>query len=153
VIRLLRIVGAAALLLVAPLAPARGAAETLCVRVSTPAIAEDYPVAAGDLIQIAFMHSIYGSRIEERFQINSTGFEAVDVRYSEARLLDFYGFESATRDGAWWVAHPPRRAFQTLALRASRDSYIRVSFANHAFSVNDGAARVSLVSCSRPTHD
>ena len=149
---LLRIIGPAALLLVAAPARADAGAETLCVRVSTPAAAKTYPVAAGDLLQIAFTHSIYGSRVEERFQINSTSFETVDVRYSEPRLLDFYGFESATRDGEWWVAHPARRAFPALALRASRDADLRISFGDHAVSLKDAAARVSLVPCSRSTH-
>jgi hypothetical protein len=152
VIRLTLIIGVAALLPVAALARAGAGSETLCVTVNTAAATRHYPAIAGDLLQIAFTHSIYGSRVEERFRITSTTFETVDARYSEPRLVDFYGFESASRDGAWWVAHPDRRAFQSLVLHASRDSHIRINFGEHALSLNDGAARVSLSSCSRPAH-
>jgi len=149
--RFFRTIGPAALVVLLPLARA-GSVGALCIDVSTAVTARSYRVTAGEILTIAFTHSIYGSRVEERFQIKPASFETVDVRYSEPRLLEFYGFESATRDCEWWVAHPARRAFAALALRASRDADLRISFGDHAVSLKDDAARVSLVPCSRSTH-
>ena len=80
----------------------------------------NYPVAAGDLLKIAFTHSIYGSQVEERFQINAASFASVDVRYSEPRLVEFYGFESATRAGDWWVTRPAHRTCKRSSCERAR---------------------------------
>jgi hypothetical protein len=143
--------GPAALLLFATLARA-GATEVLCVSLDTAANRNSYAVAPADMLQVAFAHSIYGSWVEERFQINAAGFKALDIRYSEPRLAEFYGYEATTREDSWWVARPMSREFQTLALRASRDSYIRITIGNHTVSLNDGAARVALGPCARAIH-
>jgi hypothetical protein len=127
-----------------------GAAETLCLAIDKGAATTHHPVSAGDPLKILFTHSIYGSHVEERFQINAASFESVDVRYSEPRLVEFYGYESAMRLGNWWVARPPRRQFQSLAVRASSHSSIRITFGNYTFSVADGAARISLGLCPSP---
>jgi hypothetical protein len=149
VTKLFFLTGSAGLLLLV-LGGAQGNAEALCVTVHTAPERSSYPVVTGDLLRVAFTHSIYGSHVEERFQVNAESFEPVDVRYSERRLVEFYGYESATRDGDWWVASPAKRQYQTLALRASQDSAIRISFHNRTFSFSDGAAHVSLGPCSRP---
>jgi hypothetical protein len=147
-IKLLTIIGVAGLLLVLA---RTGAAERLCLAIHTAAETSHYPVAAGDLLKIAFTHSIYGSHIEERYQIKSANFESVDVRYSEPRLVEFYGYESATRIGDWWVARPASHELPTIALRASSDSYIRITFRNYTFSLVDSAARFSMGLCPSPT--
>lgn len=123
-------------------------AEELCVTVESAARTPAYAVADGDLLEIAFTHSIYGSRVEERFQFNGASFESVEVRYSERRLVDFYGYESATRAGDRWVVRPAARQFKTVILRASQDSPIRVRFRNHTFFLKDGDARISVGICS-----
>ena len=145
------ITASAALLLLA-LPGTSGSAAALCVTVQRAAETPSYPVAAGDLLRIAFTHSIYGTQVEERFQVNAESFESVDIRYSERRLVEFYGYESATLDGGWWVAQPAKRRYRTLALRASRDSTIRISLRNHTFWLAGGAARVSLGLCPHPIH-
>lgn len=140
-------IGSAGLLLLAALARAGGDGETLCLTVDIAQKAAHYPVARGELLHIAFTHSIYGSRVEERFLFKSRSFETIDVRYSEPRLVEFYGFESASRQGDWWVARTAGREFPTLALRASRDSIILISFRHHTISLNDAAAHLSLSRC------
>jgi hypothetical protein len=127
-------------------------AEELCVTLESSAQTQSFPAAAGDLLTIAFTHSIYGSRVEERFQVNGGSLESVDVRYSELRLVEFYGFESAARAGDWWVARPAKRHYPSLALRASQDSPVRISFRKHSFLLSNGAARVSLGRCPHPVH-
>ena len=148
--KLFSITASAGLMLLALTGPL--SADTLCVTLHTALETPSYPVATGELLGIAFTHSIYGSQVEERFQINEASFESIDVRYSEARLVEFYGYESATRDGRWWVTRPARRKLQTLALRASQDSIVRISVGKHTVSLADGSARVALGRCSRPTH-
>ena len=137
---------AAVVLLALSGAPA--SAEELCVTVESAAQTPTYAVADGDILEIAFTHSIYGSQVEERFQFNGASFESLDVRYSEPRLVDFYGYESATRAGDWWVVRPAARHHRTLILRASQDSPIRVRFRNHTFLLKDGVARISVGVCS-----
>jgi hypothetical protein len=139
---------AAALILAAPFGASRGD-EAACVRIATAAATREFPAAAGDLLQIAFAHSIYGSRVEETFRITGGGFNAVDVRYSEPRLVEFYGYESAMRAGDWWVVRPANRVFNDLAVRASRDARLSINFGRHTIAVNDGAGRIALVPCSR----
>jgi hypothetical protein len=145
-------IGSAGLLLLAALARAGGDGETLCLTVARAAETANYPVARGELLHIAFTNSVYGSRVEERFLFKPRSFQAVDILYSEPRLAEFYGFESASREGDRWVARTAGREFLTLALRASRDSIIHISFRHHTISLNDGAARLSLRSCQRATH-
>ncbi|HEX2227920.1 MAG TPA: hypothetical protein VHM64_12330, partial [Candidatus Binatia bacterium] len=137
----------AALVLLA-LSGAPASAEEFCVTVESAAQTPTYAVADGDLLEIAFTHSIYGSQVEERFEINRASFESIDVRYSEPRLVDFYGYESATRAGDWWVVRPATRHHRILIVRASQDSPIRVRFRNHTFLLKDAAARISLGVCS-----
>jgi hypothetical protein len=144
--RFFSIAGSAAHLLLVLLS-VHVSAEELCVTLASTTQMQSYPAAAGDVLTIAFTHSIYGSRIEERFQVNGGSFEPVDIRYSELRLVEFYGFESAARDGAWWVARPARRHYPSLALRATQDSPIRISFREHTFLLSDEAARASLEPC------
>jgi len=127
-------------------------AEPLCVILESAAERQSYRARAGDLLRVAFNHSIYGSRVEERFQIKDDSFESVDVRYAERRLVEFYGFESALRIGDSWVARPARRHYEALTLRASQDSRIAISFRDHVFSFSDGVARLSLGRCQHPIH-
>jgi hypothetical protein len=117
---------------------------------TTPATAQAYPAAAGDLFRIGFTHSIYGSSVEETFRIVPGGFATVDVRYAEPRLVAFYGYESATRVGDWWVAHPPKRVFPSFVLEASPDAHLYISFGRYTILVKDGPARVASAPCSRP---
>jgi len=137
-----------ATLIVLALSGEAARAEDLCVTLESAAQTPTYAVADGDLLEIAFTHSIYGSQVEERFQFKGASFQSVDVRYSEPRLVDFYGYESATLAGDWWVVRPATRHHRTLILRASQDSPIRVRFRDHTFLLKDGATRISLGVCS-----
>jgi Domain of unknown function (DUF1850) len=126
---------------------------SLCVMVHSHNLVHTVPVTAGDPLQIAFTHSIYDSRVEERFIVGASGFIAIDVRYSERRLADFYGHESARREGDWWIV---RRSSQlpTLTVRASNDALVRLTIGNRKIALTDGVARLAPSACSRATsHD
>jgi hypothetical protein len=149
--RFFSIAGLAAHLLLVLLS-AEITADELCVTLASPTQMQSHPAIAGDVLTIAFTHSIYGSRVEERFHVNGQNFEPIDVRYSELRLIEFYGFESATRAGAWWVALPARRQYPSLVLRATQDSPIRISFREHTFLLSDETARAWLEPCQHKFH-
>jgi hypothetical protein len=149
--KLAPIAGSAALLLLAA-AGLSDSGEARCITVQRQAEMASYPVAGGDLLRISFTHSIYGSQVEERFQVKDESFDSLDVRYSERRLVEFYGYESATWIAGSWVAHPAKRRYQILALRGSQDSPIRISFRNRIITVSDGAARISLEPCPGTIH-
>jgi hypothetical protein len=149
---LLRATAIVAPLLLALAAKSSGELETVCVTITTPALTRAYPAHAGEMLRIGFNHSIYGSRIEETFQIAGRRFEPVVIHYSEPRLVDFYGYESATRAADWWVVRPARRSLESLTLAASRDAYLYIAFGPHTLSLTDGVARIEPSSCSLP-HD
>jgi hypothetical protein len=124
-----------------------GAAQTLCLTLGEFRKQVVYPVAFGEKLSLSFAHSIYGSRVEERFKVNHAGFEAFDVRYSERRLVDFYGHESAVREGDWWVVHSPSRKFYRLSVRASSDASVRLTIGTRTILLTDGSAHVALGAC------
>jgi hypothetical protein len=116
-----------------------------------------YPIVVGDALRLSFRHSIYGSQVEEQFQIVPGGFRADKLRYAERRLVEFYGHESATHEDGWWIVHNPGREFPTLDLRASRDSSFRITFLDHRISLRSdgtivGRARLSVSACPRENH-
>ena len=120
----------------------------------TPHEADTYSVASADSLRIAFTHSIYDSRVEERFEVGASGFVPVDVRYSERRLVDFYGHESARRDADWWIVRLPAREFSTLTVQASSDAMVHLTIGARTITLTDGVARLAPGACSRAkSHD
>ena len=128
------------------------AAQRVCLTLVTEQQRLTYPIVVGDALYLSFQHSIYGSQVEEQFQVSSGGFRANKLRYAELRLVEFYGHESATNEDGWWIVHNPGREFPTLDLRASRHSSLRIIFLDQTISLRsdpaiDGRARLSVSAC------
>jgi hypothetical protein len=145
----------AALVLLLAFAPgSAAAAQRVCLTVDTEQQRATYPIVVGDALRLSFRHSIYGSEVEEQFQVAPRGFRANQLRYAEQRLIEFYGHESATNEDGWWIVHNPGREFPTLDLRVSRESALRITFLDQTISVRDdtateGRARLSVSACPR----
>ena len=128
------------------------AAQSVCLTLHTEEQAVTYPIVVGDALHLSFRHSIYGSQVEEQFQVVPGGFRANKLRYAELRLVEFYGHESATNEGGWWIVHNPGREFPSLDLRVSREASIRITFLDQTISLQndtatDGRARLSVSTC------
>ena len=128
------------------------AAQRICLTLDTEQQRVTYPIVVGDALHLSFRHSIYGSEVEEQFQIAPGGFRANKLRYAEQRLVEFYGHESATNEDGWWIVHNPGREFPTLYLRTSRESSFRITFLDQTISLRsnmatDGRARLSVSAC------
>ena len=145
---------AAALALLLAIDPGSVAvAERVCLTLDTEQQRVTYPIVVGDSLHLSFHHSIYGSEVEEHFQIAPRGFRTNKLRYAELRLVEFYGHESATNEDGWWIVHNSGREFPTLDLRVSRDSSLRITFLDRTISFRrdramDGRARLSVSACS-----
>jgi hypothetical protein len=149
---------AAALGLMLALALGRAAAaQKVCLTLDTEQQRATFPMLVGDALYISFRHSIYGSQVEEQFQVAPGGFRANKLRYAELRLVEFYGHESATNEDGWWMVHNPGREFPTVDLRVSRDASIRITFSDQTiFLQNDTALddrlRLSVSACPGENH-
>jgi hypothetical protein len=135
----------------------RPAAQSVCLTLDTEQQRATYPIVVGDALHLSFRHSIYGSEVEEQFQVAPGGFRANKLRYAELRLVEFYGHESATNEDGWWVVHNPGREFPTLDLRASHAASIRITFLDRTISLRsdtamDGRARLSVSACPRESY-
>jgi hypothetical protein len=151
-------VAAAALGLLLALAPdSVAAAQKVCLTLETEQQRTTYPILVGDALYINFRHSVYGSQVEEQFQIAPGGFRANKLRYAELRLVEFYGHESATHEDGWWVVHNRGREFSTLDLQASREAVLRITFLDQTNSLRsdtaiNGRARLSVSACPGKSH-
>lgn len=83
-------------------------------------------VQPGERLRLRFTHSIHGSLVEETFAVRDDGFALVRLRYSELRTAEYYGHETARRDGDWWTVDDLHRFMPTLALRVSAESDMRL---------------------------
>jgi hypothetical protein len=133
------------------------ASERVCVILDTEQLRLTHPIVVGEALHLSFRHSIYGSEVEEQFQVVPGGFRANKLRYAEMRLVEFYGHESATNEDGWWIVHNPGREFSTLDLHASRESSLRITFLDQTISVRsdtaiDGRARLSVNACTSENH-
>jgi hypothetical protein len=149
---------ATALGLLLALAPgSAAAAQNVCLALETEQQKTIYPIALGDNLQITFQHSIYGSEVEEQFQVTPGGFRINRLRYAELRLVEFYGHESATNEDGWWIVHNRGREFPTLDLRATHGSALRITFLDQTISLQndtavDGRLRLSVNACQGENH-
>jgi hypothetical protein len=128
------------------------AAQRVCLTFHTEQQRVTYPIVVGDALHLSFRHSIYGSQVEEQFQVAPGGFRANKLRYAEQRLVEFYGHESATNEDGWWIVHNPGREFPSLHLRVSRESSLRLTFLDQTISLRsdtaiDGRAHLSVSAC------
>jgi hypothetical protein len=133
------------------------AAQIVCLTLDTEQQRGTYPIVVGDALHVSFRHSIYGSQVEEHFQVAPGGFRTNKLRYAELRLVEFYGHESATNEDGWWIVHNPGREFRTLDLRASREASIQITFLDQTISLRndtamDGRARLSVSACPRESN-
>ena len=133
------------------------AAQKVCLTLDTEQQTGTYPMFVGDALYISFRHSIYGSEVEEQFQVAPDGFRANKLRYAELRLVEFYGHESAINEDGWWIVHNPGREFPTLDLRASRESSLRITFLDQTIALGndtaiDGRARLAVSGCPGENH-
>jgi hypothetical protein len=148
----------AALALLLAIAPGSVAeAERVCLTLDTEQQRATYPIVVGDSLHLSFRHSIYGSEVEEHFQIVPRGFRTNKLRYAELRLVEFYGHDSATNEDGWWIIHNPGREFSTLDLRASRESSLRITFLGQTISLQndtttDDRLRLSVTACPGENH-
>ena len=122
-------------------------ATAVCLNLETSDQTVTHSDVAGAELRVTFSHSIYGSEVQEEFRIIPTGFEPAKLRYAELRLVEFYGHESARREGSWWVVQQTGRAFPLLDFQVSRDSWVRIGFGNRAVTISDGSARLSVGAC------
>jgi hypothetical protein len=132
-------------------------AKSVCLTKHAEQQVVTYPMAAGSTLHLSFRHSIYGSDVEEQFQVTPGGFRAIKLRYAEPRLVEFYGHESATTEDGWWVVHNPGRVFPSLDLRVSREASIRINFLDQNISLTndiaiDGRVRLSVRACPRDSN-
>jgi hypothetical protein len=85
-------------------------------------------VTLDSTLRVRFRHSNYGSQVEEIFALRPDGFELVELRYGEARLVDFYGHEHGRFDNGAWVVKPAPTLIPRLNLQASHDAELSVAF-------------------------
>ena len=133
------------------------AAQRVCLTLDTEQQRATYPIVVGDALHISFRHSIYGSEVEEQFQVAPGGLRANKLRYAELRLVEFYGHESATNEDGWWIVDNPGRELPPLDLRVSREASIRITFLDQTISLRsdtaiEGRARLSVSACPRERH-
>jgi hypothetical protein len=154
--RLRRITGFFFLLFGSLLAMAAGT-EPVCLNVQKTGAIARYPVAIGDKFNITFPHSIYGSQVEEHFRVTSQGFQLIELRYADPRLVEFYGHEWAANEDGQWVVRKLGPVLATLDLHVSPGSWIGVMFGAEKLTVkhnplSDGRAQLALSACPRSNH-
>jgi hypothetical protein len=154
--RLVRITGFFFLLFV-PDPVTRARAQPVCLNVQTARTTAHHPIAVGEKLSLAFPHSIFGSQVEEHFSVTSKGFQLLELRYAEPRLVEFYGHESAANEDGRWVVRKRGPLLEILPLRVSPESWIEVIFGTEKLtikhdSMSDGRARLALSACPRSNH-
>ena len=132
-------------------------AEPICLNVQMADATAHHPIGMGDKLYIVFPHSIYGSQVQEHFRVISQGFQLVELRYAEPRLVEFYGHESAAHEDGGWVVRKRAPKLEILDLRVSPGSWINVIFGTGKLTVRhdsltDGRARLALSACPRSNH-
>lgn len=138
--------------------PLPASAGDHCVLVKSGEQIFKHIAAAPDTeLRLSFNHSLYGSAVDEVFQIQSDGFHLIQLRYSERRLVDFYGHESAKFVRGAWIVTPQQRIFPALDLRASPDASMRIALISpldqKRFVLrNVEALRIRVVSCNGTRH-
>ena len=142
----------------ATLLPARADGSLFCVQAEkNGTVWRRIEAAPGSEVRLSFQHSLYGSRVEEIFHILSNGFQLAELRYSEQRLVEFYGHENANFEESVWVVRAPPARFLALNLRVSSDASMSVLFdkppQRQQLTVPaDTALRLTVAAC-KDTHN
>lgn len=135
-----------------------GPAAELCLDLATGANTRlSLPVSPGQRVRFSFRHSLYGSRVEEQFEITRHGLRIEKLRYAESRLLEFYGHEAGRLENGSWVVEGNRRLLSTLDLRVSPESSWQMTLGLRTLLLwqmveTGGAARVAVSSCAKERH-
>lgn len=151
-------VGLAASFQLSALLPSNSNAQSLCLRmIKDSGVAQSVAVSPGTIMRVGFRHSIYGSQVEERFALRNDGFYLTQLRYGEARLVDFYGHEDALYDDGAWIVSPAPTRILSLDLKTSTAGAIMVQFdfptASKPLIVHPKSAlRLTLASCTSSAH-
>jgi hypothetical protein len=132
-------------------------AQPLCLNLQTVGAAAHHPIAVGERLSLVFPHSIFGSRVEEHFKVTPKGFQLIELSYAEARLVEFYGHESAANEDGRWVVRKLGPVLTVLDLHVSPDSRIAVTIGAEKLTVthnelSNGRARLALSACPRSNH-
>lgn len=97
--------------------------RSMCIEMRNDnGIERSVPVRLKSTLRLSFRHSIYGSQVEELFTVRGNGFQLTQLRYSEARLVDFYGYENAKHENGVWIVAPVPAHFPSLSLNSSGDA-------------------------------
>jgi hypothetical protein len=96
--------------------------------------------------------------VEEVFSLRPGGFQLTQLRYGEARLVEFYGHESASLENDLWVVAPAPIFMSSLNLKSSSNSAMSVHFdqspgAKQLKIPPAGALRLTVRSCDRNAND
>jgi hypothetical protein len=132
-------------------------ARPVCLNVQTTGTIAHHPIAIGDELYLSFPHSIYGSQVEEHFRVTAQGFQLVELRYADPRLVEFYGHDWAANEDGRWVVRKRGSLLAILDLHVSPDSWVAVMFGAEKLMVthnplSDGRARLGLSACPRSHH-
>jgi hypothetical protein len=127
-------------------------AESLCLRSQAGDRSALYSVVAGSRFGISFLHSIYGTEVQEQFRITATGFETDKLRYSELRLAEFYGHDGAKLEQGWWIADNRGNQLRHLDIRMSEGSDFRILFGERSVGLTQNRrigdhVRLSITPC------
>lgn len=139
--------------------PSSTRAGQYCVLLKSDGQISNHITATPDSeLRLSFNHSLYGSAVEEIFQVQADGFRLIQLRYSESRLVDFYGHESAQFTRGSWIVTPQPRMFPALDLRASQDASITTAVIspveqNRFVLRNVKVLHLRVVSCNGTRHD
>lgn len=130
-----------------------GKTQSMCVELLSDTGAQpSVPIDLGNTLRLSFRHSIYGSHVEELFALRREGFQLTQLRYSEARLVDFYGYEYAKQENGAWVVNPPPVLLPSLSLNTSADAAMTLHLDRHGDAQPlaiqpTGALRLTVASC------
>ena len=145
--------------LCALLLPAISNAQPLCVQLMNDSgIERSVPVRLGSTLHLSFRHSIYGSQVEEVFSLRRDGLQLTQLRYAEARLVDFYGYENAKNENGLWVVTPTPTLLPALNIILSADASMSLHFYRYANSkrlvIQPGSAlRLTVATCENSADD
>lgn len=145
--------------LLASLLPANGGAQSLCLQLMSDRGTErSVPARLGSTLHLSFRHSIYDSQVEEVFALRRDGFQLTQMRYAEARLVDFYGYENAKHENGLWVVTPTPALLSSLNLILSADASMSLHLDRYANSkqlvIQPGSAlRLTVATCENSADD
>jgi hypothetical protein len=132
--------------------------RSMCVELlSDTGVQRSVPVRLAGIMRLSFRHSVYGSQVEEVFSVRRDGFELSQLRYGEARLVEFYGHENSQHAAGVWIVTPRPTLLPFLNLNISSDAAMSLHFGHpydaNQFAIQPGSAlRLTVASCKSSAH-